>query len=174
MKLSKEIKNKIKQEYKEFEKSMYAGKTKEERDELGQFFTPPAVSIKLIETFEAETLADKVILDPTCGSGNLLAACLIAGADLDKIFGNDFDYTMVKICRERLNKICTDLNKPLINNWQIHRGDAQDSFCLKEFGADYKEKLKLHFVEGTFAYMMPELADSFLSKEQAEFLKYVN
>jgi type I restriction-modification system DNA methylase subunit len=116
MKLSKEIKNKIKQEYKEFEKSMYAGKTKEERDELGQFFTPPAVSIKLIETFEAETLADKVILDPTCGSGNLLAACLIAGADLDKIFGNDFDYTMVKICRERLNKICTDLNKPLINN----------------------------------------------------------
>ena len=116
MKLSEEIKNKIKQEYKEFETFMYAGKTREERIELAQFFTPPIVSIKLIETFDTETLANKVILDPTCGSGNLLAACLIAGADSDKILGNDFDYTMVKICRERLNKICANLNKPLINN----------------------------------------------------------
>lgn len=38
----------------------------------------------------------------------------------------------------------------------------------------WKEKLKLHFVEGTFGAFSLELADAFLSKEQIEFLKYVD
>ena len=39
----------------------------------------------MIEKFKWETLSGKTILDPTVGSGNLLIACLIAGADSEGI-----------------------------------------------------------------------------------------
>ena len=85
MKLSKEVKALIRKEYEEFKESMYANKSLKERQELDQFFTPPEISIRLIE--ELSDLSGNV-LDPTSGSGNLLAAALIAGADVDKVFGN--------------------------------------------------------------------------------------
>jgi len=142
--LDPEIKNFIREEYKAFKDQMYAGKSKEERDELAQFFTPPEVSIKLIE--ELSDLSGN-ILDPTSGSGNLLAAALIAGADSQKIFGNEYDYTMVILCRDRLNTVCDMLGKPHIQDWQIHQGNALISDCLTEFGPEYdstilKELLK--------------------------------
>lgn len=144
MRLSKEVKALIIKEYEEFKESMYADKSLEERQELDQFFTPPEVSIKLIE--ELSDLSGNV-LDPTSGSGNLLAAALIAGADSDKIFGNEYDATMVKLCRERLNKVCDILGKPHIRDWQIHQGNALIPDCLTEFGPEYdntilKELLK--------------------------------
>ena len=49
MKLSKETKDLIRKEYNEFKESMYAGKSLQERQELDQFFTPPEISIRLIE-----------------------------------------------------------------------------------------------------------------------------
>ena len=136
MKLSKETKQLIRKEYEDFKESMYAGKSLEERQELDQFFTPPEVSIKLIE--ELSDLSGNV-LDPTSGSGNLLAAALIAGADSDKVFGNDYDETMVKFCRERLNKVCDILGKPHIRDWQIHQGNALHKFALTYFDEDYDE-----------------------------------
>ena len=136
MKLSKEVKALIRKEYEEFIESMYAGKSLEERQELDQFFTPPEISIKLIE--ELSDLSGNV-LDPTSGSGNLLAAALIAGADSDKIFGNEYDATMVKLCRERLNKVCDLLGKPHIQDWQIHQGNALHKFALTYFEEDYDE-----------------------------------
>ena len=144
MKLSKEVKALIRKEYEEFKESMYAKKSLEERQELDQFFTPPEISIKLIE--ELSDLSGNV-LDPTSGSGNLLAAALIAGADSDKVFGNEYDATMVKLCRERLNKVCDLLGKPHIQDWQIHQGNALIPDCLTEFGPEYdntilKELLK--------------------------------
>ena len=144
MKLSKETKQLIRKEYEEFKESMYAGKSLEERQELDQFFTPPEISITLIE--ELSDLSGNV-LDPTSGSGNLLAAALIAGADSDKVFGNEYDATMVKLCRERLNKVCDLLGKPHIQDWQIHQGNALIPDCLTEFGPEYdntilKELLK--------------------------------
>ena len=111
---------------------MYAGKTKEERQELGQFFTPPDISIKMIERFNCDSLAGQTILDPACGSGNLIAACLIAGADPDKVFGNDYDQVMVTECRNRLQRIN---NK--VKDWQIHRGDATNPKSF-EFSPEYK------------------------------------
>ena len=113
MKLSKEVKALIRKEYEEFKESMYANKSLEERQELDQFFTPPEISIKLIE--ELSDLSGNV-LDPTSGSGNLLAAALIAGADSQRVFGNEYDATMVKLCRERLNKVCDILGKPHIQD----------------------------------------------------------
>ena len=144
MKLSKETKQVIRKEYEDFKESMYAGKSLEERQELDQFFTPPEVSIKLIE--ELSDLSGNV-LDPTSGSGNLLAAALIAGADSQRVFGNEYDATMVKLCRERLNKACDILGKPHIRDWQIHQGNALIPDCLTEFGPEYdntilKELLK--------------------------------
>jgi SAM-dependent methyltransferase len=136
MKLSKETKDSIRKEYNEFKEAMYAGKSLKERQELDQFFTPPEISIRLIE--ELSDLSGNV-LDPTCGSGNLLAAALIAGADSDKVFGNELDEDMIPICLNRLNKVCDQLGKPHIREWQIHRGNALIPDCLTEFGPDYND-----------------------------------
>jgi predicted RNA methylase len=132
--LTQEVKDLITKEFEEFRAQMYAGKSKEERSKLGQFFTPPDISIKMIERFNCDSLAGQTILDPACGSGNLLAACLIAGADPDKVFGNDYDQVMVTECRNRLQRI-----NHRVKDWQIHRGDATDPRSL-EFSPDYKYK----------------------------------
>ena len=135
MKLSEDVKNKIVEilDSKEFMTDLYAGLGDEKRKELGQFYTPAKICIKMIEKFSFDTLENKTILDPCCGSGNLLIACLIAGADSDKIFGNEYDEVAVKLCRKRSNRACDILGKPHIKKWQIHKGDALDSFCLQEF-----------------------------------------
>lgn len=184
-------KNNIHVEYQAFKEKMYAGKTEKEREELAQFFTPAEISIKLIELYDTDTLAGKIIRDPCSGSGNLLAACIIAGADLDKVLGNDYDATMVKLCRERIRTVpdrieqydktfADELRVKLndFNDWQIHRGDARDAFCLTEFGPDYKDKLISHYYEDK---PMAEILDpehlaleTWLSSQQVEFLKEVD
>ena len=116
MKLDNNTKKLIRLEYKAFADFMYAGKTKEQRDELAQFFTPPEISIKLIE--ELSNLAGN-ILDPTSGSGNLLAAAIIAGADVIKVYGNEYDQAMVELCRSRIKEIPNRLEtaiKDEVNN----------------------------------------------------------
>lgn len=185
--LANSIINLIKAEYKAFEEQMYNGKTKVERDELAQFFTPPEISIKLLEAYDVESLAGKIIRDPTSGSGNLLAAVIIAGADPDKILGNDYDTRMVRACRERIRTIpdrletvdktfADELREKLksFNDWQIHKGDATDSFCLTYFGPDYKQKLEDHYYEVNLGPYVMCLVDIELTDEQKEFLKEVD
>ena len=65
MTLTEEIKNKIVEEYESFKEHMYAGKSLEQRKTLDQFFTPPSLTIQMIEKFDCDTLAGKNILDPT-------------------------------------------------------------------------------------------------------------
>jgi SAM-dependent methyltransferase len=142
MRLTDEQKQLIIKEFSEFKEHMYAGKSIEERKKLDQFFTPPSICIQMIESTDFETLAGETILDPTCGSGNLLAACLIAGADSDKVFGNELDKTMLDTCRKRLNGICRQLGKPDIPYHHLHRGDATDPRCLTVFSSVYKWKSK--------------------------------
>lgn len=146
MKLSEEVKNKIIEildsDY--FKNSLYVDANgneldKTKRDELGQFYTPGKICIKMIEKFKWETLSGKNILDPTVGSGNLLIACLIAGADSDKIFGNEYDADIIPTCRKRINKACDLLGKPHIKDWQIHQGNALHRFAITYFGEDYEE-----------------------------------
>lgn len=121
MVISEEIKQKIKDEYNSFKDIQYAGKTLEERKELDAFFTPPELTIKMIEKFES--IENKTILDPTCGTGNLLAACIIAGANPEMIYGNEFDPSFVKLCQERLSKLG-------VPSYHIHQGDALKKECL--------------------------------------------
>jgi len=147
MKLTDELKQKIYEEYNSFRDSMYAGKSLEERKELDQFFTPPEITIPMLEKFEDDDIHEKTILDPTSGSGNLLAACLIVGADADKIFGNDYDGDMVAICRKRLKNLCKQLNKTGFKDYQIHQGNALQKLCLTDFSKDYEKKYKVKYID---------------------------
>lgn len=147
MLINQETKEAIFSEYNSFKEKLYAGKSLEERQELDQFFTPPEITIPMIEKFDCESLEGKTILDPTCGSGNLLAACLIAGADADKVFGNDYDDKMVKLCRKRLKSICEQLNKEGFEHYQIHRGNALQKRCLTEFSQTYQSNYKEEYID---------------------------
>ena len=123
----------------EFKNNLYEGLVEEERSAKGQFYTPGKICIKMIEKFKWDTLSGKNILDPTAGSGNLLIACLIAGADSDKVFGNEYDPVAVELCKKRINRACDILGKPHIKNWQIHQGNALHKFALTYFDEDYEE-----------------------------------
>jgi predicted RNA methylase len=142
MKLTEEVKERITSilDSEEFMSDLYEGLSAEQRKKLGMVYTPAKVCIQLIEMFECDTLAGRNILDPACGSGNLLIACLIAGADSDKIYGNEFDPVAVTLCRKRVNRACRLLGKSYIKDWQIHEGDATEARCLSDFGPDYQYK----------------------------------
>lgn len=138
MYLTDKHKEAIRTEFKSFVDSMYAGKSKKERQELDQFFTPAELTIKLLEALDCtyEEFLDSDVIDPTSGSGNLLAAALIIGVDPHRIFGNEYDATMVKACRERLKTI-----NPKVRDWQIHQGNALLEVCLTEFNKDYDKTI---------------------------------
>jgi SAM-dependent methyltransferase len=147
MKLTEEVKALIIKENNEFRVRQYGELTKEERKQLGAIYTPGEVVIQMIEKIES---IDGNILDPTCGSGNLLAGCLIAGADPYNVYGNEFVPEMVELCRKRLKAVCDMLGKPHIRDWQIHNGNALDPYALKEFSPEYckaqEEELKKYGV----------------------------
>lgn len=117
MRLSDDIKAKIQAEYNAWFESQYAGKDKKERQKLAQFFTPPALSIRMLEKFEI--IKDKDILDPTLGAGGLIAAAIIAGADPSKCYGIELDPAVLEVAKRRLAK----LGVPPSN---LRQGDALD------------------------------------------------
>lgn len=139
MKLSDKVKQNIITilDGKEFKTDLYEGLDMEKRKELGQFYTPAKLCIQMLESYKCDSLAGKTILDPTCGSGNLLIACLLAGADSDKLFGNEYDLIAVELCRKRLNRACDLMGQPHIQDWQIHQGNALQRRCLTDFGPEY-------------------------------------
>ena len=53
MQLSDDIKAKIQAEYDSWKDKLWAGKTKGERQKLGQFATPPQLTIKMLEKFDS-------------------------------------------------------------------------------------------------------------------------
>lgn len=145
MKLNNQVKEIIHKEFEAFKESMYAGKSLKERQELDQFFTPPEISIYMIERFTEDDedslqhLKGKKILDPTCGSGNLLAACIIAGAEPQNIYGNDYDKKMVELCKKRLNAVCDMLGLEHIPEENIHKGNALKSNALTNWNSRIRE-----------------------------------
>lgn len=90
--LTRDIKVKILNEFNSWKDNQYNGKSKEERQKLEQFFTPPELTYKLIEQYDD---LEGNILDPCCGSGNLLAGCILAGADPKKCYGYDIDQSLL-------------------------------------------------------------------------------
>ena len=150
--LTEKQKQAITFEFNIFRDNMYAGKTKEEREDLGQFFTPADLTIQILEALGCtyEEFLDSDVIDPTSGSGNLLAAAVIVGVCPSRIFGNEYDPKMVVACQDRLKTIPDRLldfdsnlaetirqNLKKFKDWQVHRGDALDTYCLTTFAEDY-------------------------------------
>ena len=125
--LSEDIKEKIRKELSDFT-SQYGEKTLKERKDLGAFFTPPELVIQMIEKFE--NLEGK-ILDPTCGSGQLLIGCIIAGADPKLVYGIELDPEVLSICKKRLIPLG-------VIESHLKQGDA-----LKSSSYDFGEKAPL-------------------------------
>ena len=136
--LSDDIKAKIQAEYDSWRDKLWAGKTKEDRQKLGQFATPPPLTIKMLEKFES---LEGNVLDPCLGAGNLIAAAIIAGADPSKCYGIELDPVVHKVAQLRLSK----LGVPPCN---IVQGDALDS-------KSYEEKLQ-PFASATYAIVHKE------------------
>ena len=117
MKLTEEQINAIQEEYTQWKDMMYADNSLSRRKDFGQFFTPPELSIKMLEKFDN---TNGTILDPCCGAGNLLTAAIKAGFDPNKVYGIEIDEEILKIAHSRL----VPLGVPKCN---IHLGDALDS-----------------------------------------------
>ena len=132
------IRHAIEIEYKQWKDKLWAGKTKEERQKLGQFATPPQLTIKMLEKFDS---LDGSVLDPCLGAGNLIAAAIIAGADPRKCYGIELDPVVHKVAQLRLSK----LGVPPCN---IVQGDALDP-------KSYEEKLQ-SFASAAYAIVHKE------------------
>ena len=103
MTLNDDIKSKIQAEYDAWQSKQYVGKDKKARQEKAQLFTPPALTIKMLEKFDS--LEGKDILDPALGAGGLIAAAIIAGADPKRCYGIEIDEEVLCIARIRLAKL---------------------------------------------------------------------
>lgn len=131
MKLTDEQKTAIEEEYKQWEAVQYSGKTKKERQKLGQFYTPPVLTIRMLEKFD--DIKDKDILDPTVGAGGLLAATILAGADPKRVYGIDIDPINISLARKRLAKYGVPPK-------HIKLGDALDEKVFEDF-ENYEDEI---------------------------------
>lgn len=104
----------INDEYLQWKDKMYADKTLSERKDFGQFFTPPNLTIKMLEKFDN---FDGTILDPCCGAGNLLAAAIKVGFKHENVYGIEIDPTIMQIAVDRLSLLG-------VPNKNIKLGDA--------------------------------------------------
>lgn len=101
--ITEEVQKKMEDEFARWVENQYAGKSIEERQVAAQYYTPPAMTIRLIEEFDS--VEDTDILDPSSGCGGLLAGCIIAGADPKRVYGVEIDPDIVKVSKERLSKM---------------------------------------------------------------------
>lgn len=149
MKLTEEIKEEIKRESEEYLNEIksgtdqYGGLTKEERDELGAFYTPWELCVGMLEMYDCtlEEFTTKTILDPTCGSGNLIMAALIAGMSINKdypknVFGNELSLKPLELCRKRFTHYCETHGLKEYDkgfwNYHLHLGNALNPDCLNK------------------------------------------
>lgn len=93
----------IEEEFAKWESQQYAGNTKEKRTKLAQFFTPAAFAKALVD--KLGPLEDKDILDPCLGSGNLIAAAVLSGADPKRCYGIELDDAVLEVAKKRLAEL---------------------------------------------------------------------
>jgi predicted RNA methylase len=102
MTLTEEQKQNIINEFEQWKQKTYGDLTDKQRKELGAFHTPPLLTIKMIEKFDD---LEGNILDPTAGSGNLIAGCILAGADPKLCYANELDPSIYAVLVERLTSL---------------------------------------------------------------------
>lgn len=133
-------KEKIIKEFNDWVEIQYAGRSLKERQEFGQFYTPPELTIRLIESFEGIT--DKDILDPSSGCGGLLAGCVLAGADPKRVYGVEIDPDIMKVAKARL----TSLGVPE-ENLQLANALSVSSY---DFSQDNQIAVQLSYLNEVF------------------------
>lgn len=114
--------------------------TKEARDQWGIHYTPSLLAKTLLRRMPIEEIppAKRILADPTCGSGSLLAAGYerLAGASylrlsdserhqmlIKSLFGNDKDPFAAEIARMTLMLF----HPPHKNNWKVTHLDAESN-----------------------------------------------
>lgn len=102
MTLTEEVKQAIIDEFEQWKSRTYGDLTDKQRKELGAFHTPPLLTIRMIEKFNDLSGS---IMDPTAGSGNLIAGCIIAGADPLMCYANELDPSIYAVLVERLTSL---------------------------------------------------------------------
>ena len=111
----------VEEEYTSFIETQYAGKTLEERQALGAFFTPPELTLKLLE--QLDTKPDDTLLDPCLGAGGLIAAAIISGkAKPENCYGIELDPDILKVAKKRLGVLG-------VPEWHLHHGNALNRDC---------------------------------------------
>lgn len=70
---------------------------------MAQFFTPAAFAKALID--KLGPLEDKDILDPCLGSGNLIAAAVLSGADPKRCYGIELDDAVLEVAKKRFAEL---------------------------------------------------------------------
>jgi len=120
--------------------------TEELRDQWGIHYTPSILAKTLLRRMPIEELPpdNRILADPTCGSGSLLVAGYerLANATylsipqderhqrlVDSIFGNDKDEFAAKIARMTLMLF----HPPHQNNWNVTRLDAESNQFEKKW-----------------------------------------
>ena len=124
------MKEKIQAEYDAWQSQQYAGKDKKVRQAKAQFFTPPVLTVKMLEKFDS--LEGKDILDPALGAGGLIAAAIIAGADPKRCYGIEIDEEVLCVARMRLAKLGVPPRNLIL-------GDALDPKSYEKLGRSTDE-----------------------------------
>lgn len=102
MTLTEDAKRNIINEFEQWKERTYGNLTDKQRKELGAFHTPPLLTIKMIEKFND---LEGTIMDPTAGSGNLIAGCILAGADPKLCYANELDPSIYNVLVQRLTSM---------------------------------------------------------------------
>ena len=127
MTLTNEQVENIKSEFNQWKDKMYANKTLSERQDFGMFFTPPELTIKMLEKFND---LEGSVLDPTCGAGGLIAAAIVSGkVKPENCYGIELDQKILDIAKERLGR----LGVPEKN---LRWGNALNPDCYENWDKD--------------------------------------
>ena len=96
--------NGVKKEFEYWFNKQYGDKSLKERQALGAFYTPPELSVQMVEKLGVSI--GNTLLDPTVGAGGLLAAAIILGkVNPDDCYGIELDPETANIARNRLDEL---------------------------------------------------------------------
>jgi tRNA G10 N-methylase Trm11 len=123
--------SKIIEEFLSWRERQYAGKTQEERQRFGQYFTPPDYTLRMLDEYNIENINKITIKDTSCGCGGLLVAALICGAKPENIYGVELDKEILQLCKQRLNEYCDAEGLPRVPDTNIHQGNALCQGCFE-------------------------------------------
>jgi predicted RNA methylase len=132
MTLTEDVKQNIINEFEQWKERTYGNLTDKQRKELGAFHTPPLLTIKMIEKFND---LEGTIMDPTAGSGNLIAGCILAGADPKLCYANELDLSIYNVLVQRL----TSMGVPKENITMMDALSPEFSkHCIKVSGETFR------------------------------------